>query len=120
MSFGLDQILPSLQSLGLWSYWIIGLASALEAFFITSIVTPGTLVVDAGGIMVERGLLDYFDLVWFVAIGSVIGGELSYLVGRRGVDTLKRRLNFASSPHYMRAERLFLRHGGMALVTGGF
>lgn len=98
MSYGQNRILPSLQSLELWSYWIIGLASALEAFFITGIVTPGTLVVDAGGIMVERGLLDYFDLVWFVAIGSVIGGELSYLIGRRGADTLRSRLNFASSP----------------------
>ena len=75
MSFGIDQILPSLQSLGLWSYWIIGFASAFEAFFLTGVITPGTLVVDLGGVLVERGMLDFFDLVWFVAIGSLLGGE---------------------------------------------
>jgi len=120
MSFSFDQILPSLQSFGLWSYWIIGLASALEAFFVTGVVTPGVLVVDLGGVLVERGLLDYFDLVWFVAIGSFIGGELSYWVGRRGAAGLRRHMDIENSPSYLKAKRLFERHGGLALVIGRF
>ena len=120
MSFSFDQILPSLQSFGLWSYWIIGFASALEAFFVTGVVTPGTLVVDLGGVLVERGLLDYFDLVWFVAIGSFIGGELSYWVGRRGAASLRRHMDIENSPSYLKAKRLFERHGGLALVIGRF
>jgi len=35
MSLSLDQILPSLQALGIFGYWLIGLASMLEAFFLT-------------------------------------------------------------------------------------
>lgn len=120
MPHTLDQILPSLEALGLWSYWIIGLASMLEAFFATGIFVPGTLVVDAGGILVQQGALDFFDLAWFVAIGSILGGEISYWAGiwaRRGMNT---RWKPENSPTYQKAERLFRRHGGLALVLGRF
>jgi hypothetical protein len=70
MNLSVDQILPSLQALGVSGYWLIGLASMLEAFFLTGVVIPGTLIVDAGGILVQHGLWDSFDLAWFVAIGS--------------------------------------------------
>ncbi len=120
MSFSFDQILPSLQSFGLWSYWIIGLASALEAFLVTGIFIPGTLVVIGGGVLVQQGALDYFDLVWFVAIGSALGSEASYWAGiwaRKGIQS---RWHPEQSPVYMRAERLFQRHGGFALILGRF
>ena len=83
MPHTLDQILPSLQALGGLAYWLIGLAAGLEAYFVTGVMVPGSLVVDAGGILVQRGLLDFFDLVWFAAIGSVIGSTLSYFTPRR-------------------------------------
>ncbi|MGB5560551.1 MAG: LssY C-terminal domain-containing protein [Paracoccaceae bacterium] len=120
MTFGLDQILPSLQSLGILGYWLIGLASLLEAFFLTGVVVPGTLVVDAGGILVQHGKLDFFDLIWFVAIGSIIGGEISYRIGRRGARHLKGRLDPQHSASFRRAVALFDRRGAVALVIGRF
>ena len=116
----LGQILPSLASLGLWSYWIIGLAALLEAFFATGIIIPGTLIVDAGGILVQRGVLDFFDLAWFVAVGSVLGGEISYWTGILARRGLNRRWNPENSPSYRKAEALFHRYGGLALVFGRF
>ncbi len=120
MVSGFSQILPSLEALGLWSYWIIGGGALLEAFFVTAIFVPGTLMVDAGGILVQRGLLDYFDLVWFVAIGSLIGGEASYWLGRAGARRLKGNWDPTGWKHFKKAERLFGRHGGMSLVIGRF
>ncbi len=120
MPHALSQILPSLESLGIWSYWIIALAAMLEAFFVTGVFVPGTLVVDAGGVLVQHGALDFFDLAWFVAIGSILGGELSYQAGiwaRKGMST---RWNPENSPSYQKAERLFRRYGGLALVLGRF
>ncbi len=120
MPHTLGQILPSLESLGLWSYWIIGLASMLEAYFATGVFVPGTLVVDAGGILVQQGVLDYFDLAWFVAIGSILGGELGYWTGIAARRGLSSRWRPEKSASYRKAERLFARHGGMALVIGRF
>ena len=116
MEFSLDQILPSLESFGLWSYWIIGLASLLEAVFVTGVVLPGTLVVDAGGILVQQGALDFLDLVWFVAIGSVLGGEISYRLGRLLRARVSKRRSLEDTSGYRRAVHLFERYGGFALV----
>ena len=120
MPTSIDQILPSLQSIGLWSYWIIGLSSLLEAFFVTGIFIPGTLIVEAGGILVQNGVLDFFDLVWFVAIGSFRGGELSFWMGIWGGRALRGRWEPTRWKHFERAERLFQRHGGAGLVIGRF
>ncbi|MFZ7093403.1 phosphatase PAP2 family protein [Primorskyibacter sp. 2E233] len=116
----LDQILPSIQSLGILGYWIIAAASMLEAFFLTGVVIPGTLIVDAGGILVQRGVLDYFDLVWFVAIGSILGSEASYWTGRLAKSTLSPGSRFMQSRAYARAQSLFARRGGIALALGRF
>ena len=120
MSFSLDQILPSLQALGVFGYWLIGLGSLLEAFFLTGVVVPGTLIVDAGGILVQRGLLDFFDLAWFVAIGSVLGSELSYWTGKLAMNRLPGRLRIGDSAAFVRAKGLFEKRGGMALVISRF
>lgn len=120
MSLTLDQILPSLQALGVFGYWLIGLGSMFEAFFLTGVVVPGTLIVDAGGILVQRGLLDFFDLVWFVAIGSVLGSEMSYWTGKLAMSRLPGRRRIGDSSAFVRAHGLFEKRGGMALVIGRF
>lgn len=120
MPHSLDQILPSIQAFGVYGYWLIGLASALEAYFLSGVIVPGTLIVDAGGILVQRGLLDFMDLVWFVAIGSVLGSEAGYWTGRLAVDRLPGRQRFKQSKVFGRAESLFRKRGGLALVIGRF
>ena len=92
----------------------------LEAFFLSGVVVPGTLIVDAGGVLVQRGLLDFFDLVWFVAIGSVLGSELGYWIGRLAMNRLPGRRRIGDSAAFARATRLFERRGGMALIIGRF
>ena len=120
MPHTLDQIVPSLASLGLWTYWVIGLAALLEAWFVTGVAVPGTLVVDAGGILVQQGVLDFFDLAWFVAIGAALGGEAGYWTGRLARRGLVEKSWFTRSPAYRRADMLFQRHGGLALMLGRF
>ncbi|WP_099827666.1 bifunctional DedA family/phosphatase PAP2 family protein [Oceaniglobus indicus] len=120
MPLSLDQILPSLQSLGLWTYWIIALFALLEAVVLTGIVVPGTLVVIAGGMLAQRGTLDFFDLAWFVAAGAVIGGEISFRLGRLATGGLGHRRALAGSHHAGRAADLLRRHGAFAMVIGRF
>ena len=116
----LDQILPSLESLGLWSYWVIGAAAMLEAFFATGLFVPGVLAVAAGGILVHQSAIDYFDLAWFVAVGSFLGGEASYWAGVLVRKGFERRKNPTQSNQFDRARQLFARRGGLALIIGRF
>ncbi len=120
MPHTLDQILPSLESLGVLSYWIVGLAAMLEAWFLTGLFVPGTLAVDAGGMLVQQGVLDFLDLAWFVAIGSALGAEIGYWTGRLARRGLRGRPRLQQSAAFQRAEQLFVRRGGMALVIGRF
>lgn len=120
MPHTLDQIIPSLASLGIWTYWVIGLAALLEAWFVTGVVIPSTLVVDAGGMLVQQGVLGFFDLAWFVSIGSILGGEAGYWTGRLARRGLAEKSWFTRSAAYRRAETLFQRYGGLAMVLGRF
>lgn len=115
-----DTILPSLAAFGILAYWGIGLAAALESFVVIGLFLPGTLVVDAGGFMVQRGLLDFSDLIWFVAIGSIIGGEATYWVGNHTRRGMLGRWNIEDAQAYVRAEYLLVQNGGFALALGRF
>ncbi len=117
----LDQILPSLQSLGVWTYWILGLVAMLEAIVLTGLFVPGALAVIAGGILVQQGVLDFFDVAWFVGIGSALGAEVSYRLGRLTARGLARRAETGSSSRYAaRAKDLLGRYGGFAMVVSRF
>ncbi len=141
MPTSLDQILPSLQSLGLWSYWIVALVTLLEAFVLTGLFVPGTLAVLAAGILAQQGVIDFFDMAWFVVLGSVLGAEASYHLGRLAARGMERRAARAStdpgtdpgadpgadagtpasqSRHRDRAAALLTRFGGFAMVLGRF
>ena len=78
----------------------------LEGFFFTGVIVPGTLIADAGGILVQSGVLDFFDLVWFVAVGSIIGGEISFRVGRWMARRLSGRFDPRTYAAFRRKRRL--------------
>lgn len=120
MPHSLDQLLPSLQSLGLWSYWILAVFAMLEAIVLTGLLVPGALAVVAGGMLVQRGAIDFFDLAWFVAAGTVLGSEISFRLGRLASRGMNETRSFAASPHAVRAKGLLQRYGGFAMVVGRF
>lgn len=113
-----DQILPSLQSFGLWSHWLIGLFALLEAVVLTGLVIPGTSIVVAGGMLVQAGVIGFVDLAWFVAAGAALGGEISFRLGRHTEGAPVAMLDH--TPLSDRAERLVRRYGGPAIVLGEF
>ncbi|MHC9236778.1 bifunctional DedA family/phosphatase PAP2 family protein [Pseudooceanicola sp. 502str34] len=112
----LSHILPTLESLGVWSYWIVGLFALLEGWWVTGVLAPGTLVVDAGGALVRLGYLDFLDLLWFVAVGAILGGELSWQTGR----WLGGRLRLPQGRTFARAQDLLQRRGPFAVVLARF
>ncbi|WP_431299531.1 LssY C-terminal domain-containing protein [Tabrizicola sp. BL-A-41-H6] len=115
-----ELLLPSLQSMGVWAYWAIGAAALLEAFFLTGMVFPGSILVDLGGVLVHRGLLDFVDLLWFVSIGSWVGSYGSFWFGRRlaAGKRGRRLLNPSRSPAFGKAKTMVERHGALGVLLG--
>ncbi|MFZ1662148.1 MAG: bifunctional DedA family/phosphatase PAP2 family protein, partial [Paracoccaceae bacterium] len=117
-----DLVLPSLQAMGIWAYWAIGAAALFEAFFLTGVVLPGSILVALGGVLVHRGMLDFVDLIWFVAIGSWIGSYGSFWLGQRMAAGRGAKPHFdpSGSPTFAKALSLFQRYGAVAVLLGRF
>ncbi len=113
-------VLPSIQSLGLWGYWVIGLLAFGEALVLTSIFAPGTVVVVLGGALVAQGFYDFGDMIWFVAIGTTLGAEASFRIGTRGADLFQEGRRVFSPAHLERGKRFFEKYGASSIILGHF
>lgn len=116
----LNELLPSLQSLGLWGYWVIGLLAFGEALVLTSIFAPGTVVVVLGGALVAQGFYDFGDMIWFVAVGTILGAEASFRIGARGAILFQEGRRVFSTAHLERGKRFFARYGAPSIMLGHF
>ncbi len=112
------QILPSLTSLGVWGYWLVGALVLAQGFAPTSAFSPGSVVVVFVGGLSAHGIYDLGDMVWFVGLADALGGELSYRLGRRGHDIARRR--FFPEKSLERARQMFDRYGGFGILAGRF
>jgi len=115
-----NELLPSIQSLGLWGYWLIGLLAFGEALVLTSVFAPGTVVVVLGGALVAQGIYDFGDMIWFVAIGTILGAAASFRIGARSVGLFQQDRRIFSSAHLERGKRFFERYGAPSIIMGHF
>lgn len=116
----LNDFLPSLEALGLWGYWVIGLLAFGEALVLTSVFAPGSVVVVLGGALVAQGLYDFGDMIWFVAIGTILGAEASFRIGARGANLFQEGRRVFSPAHLERGKRFFARYGPPSIILGHF
>jgi len=115
-----NEILPSLQSLGLWGYWVIGLLAFGEALVLTSVFAPGTVVVVLGGALAAQGLYDFGDMIWFVAVGTTLGAEISFRIGAKGASLFQEGRRVFSPAHLERGKRFFEKYGAPSIILGHF
>ena len=78
----MTRILPTIGAMCVWSSWVIGLMAFFEALVLTTGFSPETVAVVLGGALAAQGLYDIGDMIWFVAIGTILGAEASYRIGR--------------------------------------
>jgi undecaprenyl-diphosphatase len=113
-------LLPSIASMGLWGYWVIGLMVFGEAFVLTSVFSPGTVVVVLGGALAAQGIYEIFDMMWFVAIGTILGSQASFWLGTKGEELFGEGHPVLSTAHLKRGRRFFEKYGGASIVIGHF
>jgi membrane protein DedA with SNARE-associated domain len=108
------------------AYVITFAVAALENVFVIGAVTPGETTILAAGFVASASHTDtIFALGVFMAalLGSVLGSNVTYVLGRRGGRPLLERYGQRFSMgarHIQDAEAYFERHGTKTIVLARF
>ncbi|WP_168769432.1 DedA family protein [Yoonia sediminilitoris] len=116
----MNSLLPSLEAFGLWGYWVVGLLVFGEALVLTSVFAPGTAVVILAGALTAKGVYDFGDMVWFVAIGTILGSEASFRIGSGAENLFSASRRVLSASNLARGQRFLERFGGVTIVVAHF
>jgi undecaprenyl-diphosphatase len=116
----LSQIIPSLESLGNWTYLIIFLLTCAESIIIVGTFIPGVIIVIAAGILVAQGMYSMFGMICIVALGAIAGDALSYILGSFGTPLVKGRHAFMTSSHLQKGKEFLKKHGNKGILVSRF
>jgi membrane protein DedA with SNARE-associated domain len=84
---------------------------------------PGETVLIAAGVLVHRGVLDFGGALFSGILGTVVGNQIGYWVGRFGGRAFVLRWGryaLITTERLGRAEAFFARHGGSAVFLSRF
>ncbi|MGZ5332430.1 MAG: bifunctional DedA family/phosphatase PAP2 family protein [Solirubrobacterales bacterium] len=123
-SFNLEHLLESLsESLGAWTYLLVGGLAFLETGAFVGLVAPGEFTVMLGGAVAAQGDISLpliIAVAWFCAWA---GDSVSFLIGNRlGRDFLRRHgpKLFIDEQRLDQVDSYFKRHGGKTILIGRF
>ncbi|MGH8528562.1 MAG: VTT domain-containing protein [Nevskiales bacterium] len=102
-----------------WAIALVFVIAFTESIFLLGLVVPGAFLLFGFGALVAAGGMDFTATLTAAVVGSALGDNLSYWLGRWLRDDLK-QLRFLQK--YMgliqRGEAFFQRHGGKSIVMG--
>ena len=85
--------LPYLDNLGALGYWVIFLIAFFEALAFVGALMPGASLMVLAGFLSTQGYFHIGDLIWFAAIGAILGDAVSYYLGTKGTNFFGQRIN---------------------------
>jgi membrane protein DedA with SNARE-associated domain len=111
------------ETLGTWTYALVGGLAFLETGAFVGLVAPGETAIVLGGVVAAQGEISLPAMLAIAWVAAALGDLASYALGRR----LGRRFIVAHGPRVgVTASRLatvdgfFERHGGKAILIGRF
>ena len=116
----LTNILPSLSHLGVWGYWLVLLAALLESLVLVGVIVPGAVLVVFAGFLSSQGYMDIGDLIWFAAIGAILGDSISYYLGTKGTRFFHNENKWLKADHLEGGKRFFRKHGSKSIFLARF
>jgi membrane protein DedA with SNARE-associated domain/membrane-associated phospholipid phosphatase len=111
------------ETLGAWTYALVGVMAFLETGAFVGLVAPGETVVIAGGVIAGEGTIELIPLIGLVWICAVLGDTTSFYIGRRlGRKFLEQHGPRVKITHERleQVEGYFDRHGGKTILIGRF
>ena len=103
----IDTLIPTLQSLGILFYWFILLVSILEVIPFVGSFLPGAVLVVLAGFLSAQGYYHFRDLIWFAAIGAIIGDSITYWLGTKGTRFFKHENKILKLSHIDKGQAFF-------------
>lgn len=116
----LNYFLPAIEHLGMFGYWLVLLVSLLESLAFVGVIVPGSLLVIAAGFLSAHGYFDIGDLIWFAAIGAILGDGISYYLGTKGTRFFRNENKILKLSHLDRGKGFFKKHGNKSVFLGRF
>jgi membrane-associated protein len=111
------------ETLGTWTYALVGALAFLETGAFVGLVAPGETAVVLGGVVAAQGEVSLVPMLLLVWVAAALGDFASFVLGRR----LGRRFIVTRGPRFgvtpprlERVERFFDRHGPKAILVGRF
>jgi membrane protein DedA with SNARE-associated domain len=99
----------------------IFLVAGIECLAVAGILVPGTVVLFALGVMAGSGSLGLWQTLLLAYFGGLLGDALSYGVGRRFHQNIRRLPVLRHHPEWIGAAELyFMRYGAVSLLVGRY
>ena len=123
-SLDLQNLLEDISNtLGAWTYLLVGVFAFAETGAFVGLVVPGETVMLLGGAVAGQGAIDLYLLIAVAWFAAWLGDTTSFFIGRRlGRDfVIRNGPRFGiSRDRFERVEDYFARHGGKTIFIGRF
>lgn len=116
----LNYFLPAIQHFGMFGYWFILLVSFAESLAFVGMIIPGGVLVVTAGFLSANGYFYIGDLIWFAAIGAMLGDGVSYYLGTKGTRFFRNENKMLKLSHLDRGQLFFRKHGNKSIFLGRF
>ncbi len=118
----LQSLMPFIQHLSGWIYWIAFLAALVETVLVVGLFLPGsTLLLLLGALSAGSGGPSFLWLFIFAVAGATLGDNVNYTLGRRyGRRWTENGLWLLRREHIEKAHEFFSKHGGKSVFFARF
>ncbi|MQT44950.1 phosphoesterase, partial [Pseudomonas sp. FSL R10-0765] len=117
----LDSVTSWLTTNPQWLGLAVFIVACVECLAIAGIIVPGTVLLFAIAVLAGSGALSLGQTLLLGFLGGLLGDMLSYALGRRFHQNIRRLPLLRTHPEWMTgAENYFQRYGIVSLIVGRF
>ncbi|APZ42410.1 bifunctional DedA family/phosphatase PAP2 family protein [Acidihalobacter ferrooxydans] len=118
----LMSMMPAIQSLHGWVYWIALAGALLETVVVLGLFVPGsTLLLLLGALAATGGGPSFLGIYLFGVAGATLGDNINFWLGRRyGRRWTREGLWLLRREHFDAANAFLARHGGKSVFLSRF
>ena len=118
----LQSLMPFIQHLSGWIYWIALLAALVETVLVIGLFLPGSsMLLLLGALAASPGGPSFLGILAFAVAGATLGDNINYSLGRRyGRRWTQQGLWLLRREHFEKAQVFFSRHGGKSVFLSRF